>query len=144
MISKSVILGLVISIGLNAYLFKAACDPVVVKVVEKRVEVEKRVPIYIEKSGVSSDTDTSSDSESIELNIPKGLGDGREVVLRNIEESLALVKAGNAKFLRNEELVNLSLDGKMPLYLLEKHLNDTTRAVAVRRAVVSRISTTKS
>lgn len=165
-ISKFVVIGLAISIGLNAYLFNAARDPIVVKVVDRIVEVEKKVPIYIEKTGAedsesedeeneshsssgSSSSSSSSNGDGLEIRVrgrKKGEyieGKGQEIILRTVEESLTYLKTGKAKSLNNEELVNLSLEGKLPLYALEKHLGDTTRAVAVRRAIVSRTSNTK-
>lgn len=63
---------------------------------------------------------------------------------RTIEESEALLKKGLAPSLTNEELISLSISGKLPLYALEKQLKDTTRAVIVRRAAVSRLSSTKT
>lgn len=148
-ISKLIFIGLGVSVGLNAYLFNAAREPAVVQIVEKRVEVEKRVPIYIQKNETSpSDSEESLSDGGIEITVgSKRPGssefDGHEIILRTNEESLAFLKNGKAKLLLNEELTNLSLAGKLPLYALEKYLGDTTRAVAVRRAVVSRMSNTK-
>lgn len=162
-ISKFVVIGLVISIGLNAYLFNAARDPVVVKVVEKIIEVEKKVPVYVSNSETpfsesGDSSENNSDTEGLELRIgssytrktteytnesESGESNPEAKSLRSVDESLVFMKAGKTKLLNNEEIVNLSLAGKLPLYALEKHLEDTTRAVAVRRAVVSRLSNTK-
>lgn len=64
--------------------------------------------------------------------------------VRPIEECTEIYKAGNAPTLNNEELTLLSVQGILPLYALEKQLKDTTRAVVVRRAAVSRLSRTKT
>lgn len=53
-----------------------------------------------------------------------------------------MVKAKQAPLLEDSELVDLSLRGKIPGYALEKTLEDKTRAVKIRRAVVSRTPAT--
>lgn len=47
------------------------------------------------------------------------------------------MKEGNVRELRNSEVASLVINGKMPLYALEKQLGDTTRAVAVRRKALA-------
>ncbi|VVT55064.1 uncharacterized protein SAPINGB_P004409 [Magnusiomyces paraingens] len=150
LISKFIVIGLAISIGLNAYLFRAAQDPVVVKVVEKVVEVEKKVHVYLRKTDTppsdrSSVGSSSSNDAGLELQLGKTIveEDYEEVKLRSLQESEVFLKAGNAKLLNDEELVNLALAGKLPLYAYEKTLGDNARAVTIRRAVVSRLSETK-
>lgn len=142
LISKFIVIVLALSVGLNAYLFNAAREPTV-KVVEKIIEIEKKVPFIIEKTSASeSDSDDNSEDadDMIEIKPTRKV----KPVTRTMDESAHFLKTGNAKLLENEELVSLAVSGKLPLYALEKHLGDTTRAVAVRRAVVSRLSDTKN
>jgi hydroxymethylglutaryl-CoA reductase (NADPH) len=53
------------------------------------------------------------------------------------------VKEKQAPSLTDEELIELSLKGKIPGYALEKTLGDKTRAVKVRRGVVARTHATR-
>ena len=52
----------------------------------------------------------------------------------------ALLKAGKASQLTDEELIDLTLQGKIPAYTLEKVIGDKTRAVKVRRKALSKSS----
>ncbi|KAH7347068.1 hydroxymethylglutaryl-coenzyme A reductase-domain-containing protein [Pyrenochaeta sp. MPI-SDFR-AT-0127] len=54
-----------------------------------------------------------------------------------------LVKDKQAHKLTDEELIEVSIRGKIPGYALEKTLGDKTRAVKVRRGVVSRTHATR-
>jgi hydroxymethylglutaryl-CoA reductase (NADPH) len=70
---------------------------------------------------------------------------------RSREECEKMLKEKKAPYLRDEELIELSLRGKIPGYAIEKTLEDEnlmsrlesfTRAVKIRRAVVSRTPAT--
>jgi hydroxymethylglutaryl-CoA reductase (NADPH) len=67
-------------------------------------------------------------------------GDGQ---VRTKEQAEAIVKAKQAHLLNDEELIDLASRGKIPGYALEKTVGDMTRAVKIRRAVVSRTPSTK-
>ncbi|KAI8352689.1 hydroxymethylglutaryl-coenzyme A reductase-domain-containing protein [Mortierella sp. GBAus27b] len=78
----------------------------------------------------------------IESPLAKG---GEMVLVRPVEECLALVKTpGGAASVTDEELVMLVNSNKVPSYALEKTLGDPTRAVKIRRALISRASHTKT
>ncbi|KAF2404595.1 putative 3-hydroxy-3-methylglutaryl-coenzyme A reductase [Trichodelitschia bisporula] len=62
---------------------------------------------------------------------------------RTMEECEALLKQKRAKELNDEELIAMATRGKIPGYALEKTLGDMTRAVKIRRAVVSRTHATR-
>ncbi len=62
---------------------------------------------------------------------------------RTPEECEEMLAQRQAHLLDDSELVDLSLKGKIPGYALEKTLGDKTRAVKIRRAVVSRTPATK-
>ena len=57
---------------------------------------------------------------------------------RTFAECKAMFKAKKAPLLTDAELIELSLQGEIPGYALEKTLQDKTRAVKVRRGVISR------
>lgn len=73
------------------------------------------------------ENERGSDSES----------DKKIVSKKPLEELEKVMKEGNVCQLKNNEIASLVVNGKMPLYALEKQLNDTTRAVAVRRRALS-------
>ncbi|KAG0048684.1 3-hydroxy-3-methylglutaryl-coenzyme A (HMG-CoA) reductase isozyme [Gryganskiella cystojenkinii] len=73
------------------------------------------------------------------------LKDGAMALVRPIDECLALVKsAAGAAAVTDEELVMLVNTNKIPAYALEKTLGDLTRAVKIRRAIISRATHTKT
>ncbi|KAK9462906.1 uncharacterized protein V1516DRAFT_684294 [Lipomyces oligophaga] len=146
-LSKWAAVVLTISVGLNMYLFQASqrtAHTSEVRIIERIVEVPKiiNVPANTTVSGsttasaeTSTSTSTESDKESdigIEINVqPKPR-------LMPQEEALAMVKSGRTKELMDEDVISLTKAGKIPMYALEKQLGDCTRAVYIRRAVVSR------
>lgn len=62
---------------------------------------------------------------------------------RTLPEMEKMLKEQRAQELTDEELVVLSLRGKLPGYALEKTLKDFTRAVKIRRAIISRTKATE-
>lgn len=130
--SKWIIAALTLSIVLNGYLFNAARwsikEPEAVPAVPK-VPVEEPKKVYPEFDSVQ---DKSK---------------------RSVEDCEAMLKEKKAPHLADEELINLSLRGKIPGYALEKTMEDEnlmsrvdafTRAVKIRRAVVSRTAATSA
>jgi hydroxymethylglutaryl-CoA reductase (NADPH) len=129
-LGKWVVIALALSLVLNGYLFNAARwsikesedsqtngHPVPLTV---KVEPEKPLPM--------------PDLE------PSALDGSR---IRTPEEISALLAAKKAPLLNDTELIDLALRGKIPGYALEKTLEDKTRAVKIRRAVISRTPGTK-
>lgn len=55
----------------------------------------------------------------------------------SIDNLVTIMKNGQSDTLKNKEVVALVVNGKMPLYALEKQLKDTTRAVYIRRQSLS-------
>ncbi|KAG0211987.1 3-hydroxy-3-methylglutaryl-coenzyme A (HMG-CoA) reductase isozyme [Mortierella sp. NVP41] len=73
------------------------------------------------------------------------LKEGDWAMVRPIEECVALVKSSaGASAVSDEELVMLVNNNKIPSYALEKTLGDLTRAVKIRRALISRATHTKT
>ncbi|KAF7164946.1 hypothetical protein CNMCM6106_001303 [Aspergillus hiratsukae] len=131
-ISKWIIAALTLSIILNGYLFNAARwsikEPESAPAAPKVAVVEPRK----EYPKVDLNPDT-----------PK----------RSPEECEAFMKEKRAAYLSDEELIELSLRGKIPGYALEKTMENEdlmsrvdafTRAVKIRRAVVARTPATSA
>ncbi|KAG0228563.1 3-hydroxy-3-methylglutaryl-coenzyme A (HMG-CoA) reductase isozyme [Actinomortierella wolfii] len=66
------------------------------------------------------------------------------VPVRSVEECMELIKAKEVEKVTDEELVMLASQNKIPSYALEKTLGDLTRAVKIRRALISRNTHTKT
>ncbi|KAF9164257.1 3-hydroxy-3-methylglutaryl-coenzyme A (HMG-CoA) reductase isozyme [Actinomortierella ambigua] len=66
------------------------------------------------------------------------------VAVRSVDECLELIRAKEASKVTDEELVMLATQNKIPSYALEKTLGDLTRAVKIRRALISRNTHTKT
>ncbi|KAG7913058.1 hypothetical protein KL907_000003 [Ogataea polymorpha] len=79
-----------------------------------------------------TDEQSGSDADSLEIKAltPK----------RSLEELTSIMKAGNVKECSNEEVAELVTSGKLPLYALEKQLEDKTRAVVVRRKAIAKLA----
>lgn len=130
-ISKWIIAALTLSIILNGYLFNAARWSI------KEPEATPAAP--------KVDTTEPKVYPKIELN-----QDGPK---RTPEECEQLLKEKQAALLTDEELIELSLRGKIPGYALEKTMENEglmsrvdafTRAVKIRRAVVARTAATSA
>nr|AAO85434.1 HMG-CoA reductase [Aspergillus nidulans] len=127
-ISKWIIAVLTLSIVLNGYLFNAARWSIKEPQAAPAPKEPAKPKVY----------------PKIDLNAgPK----------RSMEECEAMLKAKKAAYLSDEELIELSLSGKLPGYALEKSLENEelmsrvdafTRAVKIRRAVVSRTPATSA
>ncbi|KAF9130219.1 3-hydroxy-3-methylglutaryl-coenzyme A (HMG-CoA) reductase isozyme [Mortierella sp. 14UC] len=73
------------------------------------------------------------------------LKEGDWAMVRSAEECMTLVKSpAGATAVSDEELVMLVKSNKIPSYALEKTLGDLTRAVKIRRALISRATHTKT
>lgn len=73
------------------------------------------------------------------------LKEGDWAMVRSVEECIALIKSpAGATAVSDEELVMLVNNNKIPSYALEKTLGDLTRAVKIRRALISRATHTKT
>ena len=129
-ISKWIIAALTLSIILNGYLFNAARWSI------KEPEDADAAPrvAFAQPKKVYPKLDLNQDG-------PK----------RSAEECEAILKEKQAPMLTDEELIELSLRGKIPGYALEKtmeseglmsRLDAFTRAVKIRRGVVARTSAT--
>ena len=153
MLSKWVVFALTVSIVLNAYLFNAARwsfnqsegssfdanEKESTKIVERIVTVNCTCGNEAAKA-VSTEAESSDDEGIIIMGGKKanGVAATAEQPSRTVAECIQLLEAKRAKELTDPEAIELALRQKIPGYALEKVLGDTTRAVKIRRAVVSR------
>lgn len=162
--SKWVVSALVLSIILNGYLFNAARWTI--KETQDPAQRERRSSFWKKVEGSSSEdhagrrlgqtrhqanghaagSELYIDAAHGNVDLDGAVDDDREhgdlEHPRTTAECEVMVKEKRAKELRDEELIALSLRGKIPGYALEKTLGDSGRAVRIRRAVVSRTAET--
>jgi hydroxymethylglutaryl-CoA reductase (NADPH) len=87
-------------------------------------------------------TPASTDDEDEPLTMVRPQQPTQPPLRRTQAEMEAMLREKRAHELNDRELVELSLQGKIPGYSLEKTLKDTTRAVKIRRAIISRTPAT--
>nr|AOV86533.1 HMG-CoA reductase [Penicillium brevicompactum] len=141
-LSKWMFVALALSVALNSYLFKAArlgikdpnhpdhpVNPVELAQAERfnaaqtltpQLQLSPPVPQTEQPSPVSSDNDSEAPS-------PPTQNSAKQIPISELND---------------EDVVSLSLRGKIPGYALEKSLKDCTRAVKVRRSIISRTPAT--
>jgi hydroxymethylglutaryl-CoA reductase (NADPH) len=136
--SKWVIIALVFSLVLNGYLFNAARWSI--RGSDNGQNSTAAAPA-INGHAVAPKAENPEDRVFEDLSPLDEVPNGS--VNRSKEEAEAMVKAGKATTLTDNELVDLSLRGKIPGYALEKTLGDKVRAVKIRRSVIARTSATK-
>jgi hydroxymethylglutaryl-CoA reductase (NADPH) len=131
-LGKWIIAILILSLAFNGYLFNAARysvkEPDTEKSEKTRV-VERIVRVNCTCGGTGQATATS-EGEANEIEEVQSS--------RTLAECEEMVKAKRAKELNDAELVELAVRKKIPGYALEKTLGDNTRAVVIRRAMISR------
>ena len=162
-LSKWIIVALAMSVMLNGYLFNAArwsikephsTDPYTLEEpVSNREQpsLEKPEPKQPEKlKPVEGDNDDGLAMKPLNK-VESANGAIKEAVANNImaktrsrAECEQLHKDKRTAELNDKELVDLSLRGKIPGYALERTLGDTTRAVKIRRAVISKTPATSA
>ncbi|CAD6501571.1 BgTH12-01822 [Blumeria graminis f. sp. triticale] len=158
-LSKWIIVALAMSVLLNGYLFNAArwsiphpfqshphkpVDPVELRHAE-HFNNSQNTPshsspitkIDSDDSAPSTPSETDEDSRSLRAEILES-----EVIMRSQDEMDQMLKEKQATELTDAEIIKLSLQGKIPGYALEKILRNTTRAVKIRRAIISRTAAT--
>jgi hydroxymethylglutaryl-CoA reductase (NADPH) len=153
-LSKWIVVALVMSLVLNGYLFNAARwtikEPAQPDQPPKDSEVMDQLPPPtiavgteaghigpppIQNAQIEEEADNAN-----ALIVPAHAASGSRRTPQQCEEML---KAKQASLLNDEELIDLSIRGKLPGYALEKTLGNMTRAVKVRRALVSRTHATR-
>ncbi|KAK3300582.1 3-hydroxy-3-methylglutaryl-CoA reductase [Chaetomium fimeti] len=162
-LSKWIIVALAMSVALNGYLFNAAragikdpnvpdhpINPKELADAQKFNDTESATlpvggyrappsPPSIPPTPALTDdeVDTTQPPSRAEPQHPD-----QPLVIRNKEELEKMLLEKRAHELNDEEVVALSMRGKIPGYALEKTLKDFTRAVKVRRTIIARTKAT--
>jgi hydroxymethylglutaryl-CoA reductase (NADPH) len=157
-LSKWIIVALALSVGLNGYLFNMAKtgikDPNVPETAIDRKELARAqrfndtgaatlpfgeyVPPTPQRTEPATPVVTDDEGDSPSLRMTKSSESGK----RSVAELDAMLIEKRAHEMTDEEVVSTSMRGKIPGYALEKTLGDYTRAVKVRRTIISRTKAT--
>lgn len=163
-LSKWIMVALALSVVLNGYLFNAARwsikEPLMPHhhaVVPAELDQAERFnnnapPPALRLTGIDGQiqerfpppTPASTDDEEDGL-VMRTVQPDTQVTTprpRTFAEMEQMLREKKAPKLTDRELVELSMKGKIPGYALEKTLGDTTRAVKIRRAIISRTPAT--
>ncbi|KAF4124824.1 hydroxymethylglutaryl-CoA reductase (NADPH), partial [Geosmithia morbida] len=157
-LSKWIFVALALSVGLNGYLFNVAKtgikdapegaidrddlanaerfnEPGAAAALAPGEYVPPPTPQRTEPATPAAVSEDESDSLSKSV---------ESEILRSNEVLEALLADKRAHELTDEEAVSMAMRGKIPGYALEKTLKDYTRAVKVRRAIISRNKATST
>ncbi|EQL03499.1 HMG CoA reductase [Ophiocordyceps sinensis CO18] len=160
-LSKWIIVALALSVGLNGYLFNAARwgikDPNVPDRSIDRKELARAqrfndtdsatLPLgeYVRPPTPQQNeppTPTMTDDELDAVSMTKRRLTSSPSEHRSYGELEKLLAEKRAHEMSDEEVVTMSMRGKIPGYALEKTLKDFTRAVKVRRMIISQTKAT--
>ncbi|KAH9894555.1 3-hydroxy-3-methylglutaryl-coenzyme A reductase [Xylariomycetidae sp. FL2044] len=164
-LSKWIVVALALSVALNGYLFNVARwgikDPNVPQhpinpqelaaaekfndtqsaslIGEKRPKKQPSMPL----------TPASTDDESLQAPLPPPLprappsqSPAEPAIKRTLADLEKMIAEKRIHEMTDEEVVGLSLKGRIPGYALEKCLKDCTRAVKIRRTIIARTKAT--
>lgn len=139
-LSKWIIFALSMSLVLNGYLFNAARWSVKDLKVQGQNEskAKKDHPQVAERIVAVNCTCGGNPQQSL----PSASDTRSDQSGRTVTECEALLKQKRAAELTNAELVEIGLRGIYPTYSLERLLGNSTRAVVIRRSIVSRTKST--
>lgn len=158
-LSKWIVVALAMSVALNGYLFNAArwgikdpnmpdhpIDPRELAEAQNFNDTEAATLPLGEYMRPRAQPRTPAPAETQQAQpaapvVQQPSPEGRSVP-RTQEEMERMLKEKRAHELTDEEVVALSMRGKIPGYALEKTLKDFTRAVKVRRTIISRTKAT--
>ncbi|ETS75040.1 3-hydroxy-3-methylglutaryl-coenzyme A reductase [Pestalotiopsis fici W106-1] len=164
-LSKWIVIALAMSVALNGYLFNVArsgikdpnvpthpVDPKDLAAAERFNETSASTPSIgqlhkappRQKPATPASTDDEADqllmkSRSTATSIPTPRA---PLVSRSQADLDKLLAEKRIYDMTDDEVVALSLKGKIPGYALEKSLKNTTRAVKIRRSIISRTKAT--
>ncbi|RCI12617.1 hypothetical protein L249_0644 [Ophiocordyceps polyrhachis-furcata BCC 54312] len=160
-LSKWIVVALALSVGLNGYLFNAARsgikDPNIPDRGIDRKELARAQMFndtepavlppgeYVSLTPARTEPPTpslSTDDEADAVSKPKPQPTVAVQEHRSIAELDKLLAEKRVHEMTDDEVVSSSLRGKIPGYALEKTLKDFTRAVKIRRMIISRTKVT--
>lgn len=149
-LSKWIVVALALSLILNGYLFNAArwsvkepshtIEAELNGNTQKKTEVDETKPRPVERILAINCTCGGEKLAPIEGSVDNPANTSESG--RTVAECEALLKEKRGAELNDVEVIELSLRGKIPGYALEKTLADSTRAVKIRRSVISRTPAT--
>lgn len=138
LLSKFLLFGFALSISSNVYFLNATRDQRTAtnKFIEKEISrpkhTEKKIKAIEASESENEDADTTSSEGTLSFSAPaKNLP---------LDECAKKLKDGKVKELNNNEIASLVVAGKLPLYALEKQLQNNTRAVVVRRKAIAKLA----
>ncbi len=149
-LSKWIIVALTMSLILNGYLFNAArwsikepqaADPANAPGVAD-ASGARAVPATVKHVDIERDLEPHQNGEVHHVDAAADSNGATRSVKRSQAECEQILKDKRAMELDDSDLVELSLKGKIPGYALENALKNKTRAVKIRRSVVSRTPAT--
>lgn len=140
MLSKFLLFVFAISISINVYFLNATRDQRTAtnKLIQQEISRPKHkiVPENFKATesyeSESEDAESSSTEGTLNFSVP--------VKNLSIDECVSKLKDGKVKELNNNEIASLVVAGKLPLYALEKKLENNTRAVVVRRKAIAKLA----
>ncbi|KAI7900617.1 3-hydroxy-3-methylglutaryl coenzyme A reductase [Cokeromyces recurvatus] len=138
-ISKWITLALFVSLFLNTYLFKVAKQPT--KVTAATATATATITTTTTTT-TSPEPSPSKINKSTRTTTERRLSHRHSNIMRTWEECVELIK--KPETLSDEEIIMLVQKDKMASYALEKVLGDLERAVRIRRALISRASSTQT
>lgn len=163
-LSKWIVVALVLSVALNGYLFNAArwgikdpnvpdhpIDPKELAEAQKFNDTDSAIlPLgeYFRTSPSApsvppTPTSTDDEADAMQRGAKSELSPLEQAIAsRSREEMERMLLEKRAHELNDEDVIALSMRGKIPGYALEKTLKDFTRAVKVRRSIISRTKAT--
>lgn len=141
MVSKFILFGFAFSVSINVYFLNATRYQR--KATNKLVEREMSRPNLAKPPAPKpmrpqrelhdeSDDSSSSTESTLSFTAP--------VKKLPLEECVNRMKEGKLKSLNNDEVSSLVVSGKLPLYALEKQLENKKRAVLVRRKAIGKLA----
>lgn len=144
-LSKWIIIALAMSLVLNGYLFNAARWSIK-EPHNDSATTEEQAPAQrdpsISQPQVNGHIEKPTNGDAVAPRATSPDGNPIESRKRSRSECEAFVRDKKAPLLTDSELTDLALRNKIPGYALEKTLEDKTRAVKIRRALISRTPAT--
>lgn len=158
-LSKWIVIALALSVGLNGYLFNVAKTGI--KEPERSIDraelanaerfndtgsatlpLGEYVPPTPQQTRPATPAITEDESDGTLVRRKKApvIDSG---ILRTNEELDVMLAEKRSSEMTDEEVVSMSMRGKIPGYALEKTLQDHERAVKIRRAIISRTKATR-
>ncbi|CCF58576.1 hypothetical protein KAFR_0E04250 [Kazachstania africana CBS 2517] len=144
-ISKVIFIALIFSISTNVYLLNTAkvhtrytVTQLYTNAKNKKEDVSKKMSKLTKIDSITTKARYESPTFSLPSSSDEDISDTSTLPFeRTLEETEQMMKEGLLTTLHDNEIADLVITKKLPLYSLEKELHDTERAVVIRRKVIS-------